>query len=443
MFEQHLPEPEAPALKEGDLFNGYEVSGWWNSKRVYQILAISGIVNVLGLVLLAQSNVLTARGCESPFVGRVCQVLDTVYVGTMLLGTEREYADMEYEKIELEDADITFIDVGGSNAPLTYPEGYFQIANPVQFAMQQQMANNPNAGFPIAGSSPPSYSPPPPASRGGVFDKPQQLPKSNPDAVSGDVTDGFATEGDDKQAGTTPSRKGPGKNRLNGNATPTPTPNTTAAAAEDQPKPDQFGVVINKRPLREFAEKVLTGVGSQSVRLDQTVKAVITGRLEKNADNVVVLKNPKPVRSKDDPKVDPEMEKLAFDAILAGTNSGWLGYLSKANVQAKDITVIVEQGEKDFTVKIVAVEKNDVDANLAASSLDNILKTGKLFAKDDALTFLNLASTTAEGKTVTLKVTGDKQLIQDMIQRKLAESRSKDDTMINTGVPAGTNTAKN
>ena len=63
------------------------------------------------------------------------------YVGTVLFGTEREYADVTYEKTELGDADITYIDVSGDTPPLTYPEGYFQIANPVQYAMLQQQTS--------------------------------------------------------------------------------------------------------------------------------------------------------------------------------------------------------------------------------------------------------------------------------------------------------------
>ena len=34
---------------------------------------------------------------------------------------------------DLAEADITYIDVGGREAPLTYPAGYFQLANPGEF----------------------------------------------------------------------------------------------------------------------------------------------------------------------------------------------------------------------------------------------------------------------------------------------------------------------
>ena len=44
------------------------------------------------------------KGCESPLVGRVCDVLDTVYVSSMLFGTDRDYVDAVYDKTELGDA---------------------------------------------------------------------------------------------------------------------------------------------------------------------------------------------------------------------------------------------------------------------------------------------------------------------------------------------------
>ncbi|MBC7898901.1 MAG: hypothetical protein H7070_02510, partial [Saprospiraceae bacterium] len=146
MFEQSLynqPVPEQPQPQEGDLFANYEIRNWNYSRRIYQILAISAVINIFGIAFLAQTEVLTARGCDSPFVGRVCQVLDTVYVGSLLLGTDREYVDAVYDKVDLGDAEITYIDVSGETPPLSYPEGYFQIANPEQFAMLQQQAADP------------------------------------------------------------------------------------------------------------------------------------------------------------------------------------------------------------------------------------------------------------------------------------------------------------
>src|SRR5690606_15821950 len=156
MFEQELNEQirrdaaEAARAERAEfeasdgLFSHYEIRSWEWGPYLYKIIGASLIVNIIGFLVLAQGD-FTKRGCDSPFVGRVCQVLDTVYMGSVLFGTEREYADASYERSELEDADITFIDVSGEAPPLTYPDGYFQIANPVQYAMMQEQGAD---GFP-------------------------------------------------------------------------------------------------------------------------------------------------------------------------------------------------------------------------------------------------------------------------------------------------------
>src|SRR5687768_14873981 len=134
MFEQPLYERETVTtpLHEGDLFYDYEIQGWNLSSRIYKILGVSALFNIFALLIFAQTSLLTMKGCDSPLVGRVCQVLDVVYVGSMLFGTDRDYVDAIYDKTDLGDAEITYVDVSGDTPPLSYPEGYFQIANPEQ-----------------------------------------------------------------------------------------------------------------------------------------------------------------------------------------------------------------------------------------------------------------------------------------------------------------------
>src|SRR5215213_7627042 len=111
MFEQSYDQEVSEVRTQpGDLFYNYEIRNWNFTPRLYRILAASAVFNILALVIVGTSGLLTARGCNSPFVGRVCQVLDTVYVGALIFGTESEYADSDYTKTNLEDADVTFID---------------------------------------------------------------------------------------------------------------------------------------------------------------------------------------------------------------------------------------------------------------------------------------------------------------------------------------------
>src|SRR5688572_541298 len=178
MFEQQSYNYEVIEVSSqpGDLFHGYEIKNWNFSPRLYKILGVSAVLNILALVVIGSSGLLTARGCDSPFVGRVCQVLDTVYVGSIIFGTEKEYADADYTPTELEDADVTFVDVTGVTPPLTYPSGYFQLANP-----EQNVANvtEPLApGFLAPGiPSNPTF--------GGLINTPPIAAPSNPNPIDG------------------------------------------------------------------------------------------------------------------------------------------------------------------------------------------------------------------------------------------------------------------
>src|SRR5258707_10259379 len=221
MFEQSIydTEPAAEPLHKGDLFYHYEIKNWDLSPRLYKILAFSAITNILAILIVGQTSLLTMKGCDSPLVGRVCQVLDTVYVSSMLFGTDREYVDVAYEKTALGDADITFVDVTGETPQLSYPEGYFQIANPNEYAMLQQQANNPADGY-IAPGIPLTN----PSTGGSLLDTQPVLPKANPNVVDGDLpTFGDATPTVSGRKGRRGGRVTPDANAT-ASTTPKPTP---------------------------------------------------------------------------------------------------------------------------------------------------------------------------------------------------------------------------
>src|ERR671912_271553 len=111
MFEQQSYRYDLPAepLREGDLFyTSNEIGRWKFDNRIYAIFAGAAVFVFAFLGIAGQTPLLTARGCDSPFVGRVCQVLDMAYVGTMLYGTDREYIDAEYDKIDLNEAEVVW-----------------------------------------------------------------------------------------------------------------------------------------------------------------------------------------------------------------------------------------------------------------------------------------------------------------------------------------------
>ncbi len=433
MFEQQSYAYDVPAdeLREGDLFYEHEIGRWKFDSRIYAIFAGAAVFIFAFFGLIAQTPILTARGCDSPFVGRVCQVLDMAYVGSVLFGTEREMADAEYDRTELGEADVVWIDQTGVQAQMEYPEGYFQVANPEQWAAQRAMLNgtssNPydfnTTGFPV--------NTPPVQSGKSLIDTPAIKPKTNPKARPNNLPDSpfdlsdVNGEDEDKtgKSVNTNSNKADPKVAQN-KPTPSPIP------AEDEAKEDKFGVYLNKRPMRVKAEETIADINANKVKIDTNFKVVITGTLGLAKDGkTVVLKNTKPVVDPKAPKNDPVMEKLVQDWILAVGDAGWFGYLDK--LKSKQLMITIEQNDAELVASVKADQPSENLARSAASGLNVILQGAALAVKDDEKTFLEKAIVTAEGKTFVLNFAIPKPVVQEMIQRKLAE------TAAGTGKPSG------
>src|SRR5688572_6567952 len=368
MFEQELYNHEASELRTrpGDLFHNYEIRNWNFSPRLYKILGLSAIFNILALFVIGTSGMLTTRGCEAPFVGRVCQVLDTVYVGSLIFGTERDYVDAPYEKTDLGDAEVTFVDVTGVSPPLTYPAGYFQLANPEQ---QFTDVTDPMAGFSTPGFVAPGIPSTPPMSSGGLINTPPISPKYNPNPVQGTLpTDGPGGPSTDNPtiAKSGKGRKGGklGESNTNVNADPNaenantadPTSDATVAENAGEAKQDDNGVFINKRPLKDKSSETLAQVDAGKVKLDKPFRVVISGTLGLAKDGkTVVLKNPKPEPVDKNFPADPALTKLAQEWVVAVGDAGWYGYLGildeKKGVGRK-VTITIEQNDATFLANL-------------------------------------------------------------------------------------------
>ena len=138
-----------------------------------------------------------------------------------------------------------------------------------------------------------------------------------------------------------------------------------------------------------------------------------------------MLKNPKQVK---DPNVanDPVMEKLVQDWILRVGDSGWLGYLNQLDrsgkVKARKVSILVEQNASDFLASIKSQMPSENEAKTAASGLAVILSAGVMTQSGDEQTFLKSASTTNDGNFFVFNFKMPTPDVQQMIQRKLAES---------------------
>src|SRR5215203_494065 len=141
-------------MQEQELFQSYEVKNWDFSPRIYKILAVSAIFNILALMIIGQTSLLTTKGCDSPLVGGVCQVIDTLYVGGTVLTTPAETAEAPYEQTTISpDDEIVWIPL--QEDPFKYPSGYYATSNPLAVNDVPQEIPDPN-GFPsyIPGMNP-------------------------------------------------------------------------------------------------------------------------------------------------------------------------------------------------------------------------------------------------------------------------------------------------
>lgn len=417
MFEHSIyePEPVAEPLHDGDLFYHYELPSWQLGPRIYKILGISAVANLAVFLVFTATPILTMKGCDSPLVGSVCQVLDTLYVGSTVFGTERNYVDAVYDKTNIGDADVTFVDVTGDTPPLDYPEGYFAIANPEEYAALQAMASEPTAGItPTTPGIPPGIALTTPQQGKSLFDTKQRLPKANPNAVEGDLPTSFG-------GGTMASnggRHGGKKGATAGDMTPTPSP----TPAQDLSTESLQAIQINKLPLTTLADDVNARVAQKQVDLSRNFSVTLYAVIGKDGTLDTA-------KSKFDPTKetgDPAMVNTGKEAMQALGMTGFLEYLTRLGIDKPVVTLT--QDDNQITVQITSVAKSPEHAKTMASGMNGIIMLGKATAKNPSTerTLLDGAQVATDGKnTFVLNFAIPKQMAQEMITKALQDAQAK------------------
>jgi len=282
-------------MQDQELFQSYEVKNWDFSPRIYKILVFSAILNIVVLVGVAQTNLLTTKGCDSPLVGGVCQVIDTLVVGGRALTTDTAMVDKDYEKTELENAEIIWVDRTGEDK-FQYPGGYFALSNPELMNTPTAIQPDPNAPFPnIPGITNPTTG----GGTNDLMNQPQVLPQQNDKAVTGKLPDSPFTF-DNNPTITTPNNKyRPRTVKTPKNNNPTlndkspnqlPPLNNNQTADKDANKNDKNPTTndnqkvsegINKAPLKKLASDVKEKYDKKEIDLSQNFKVVAEGVLTK------------------------------------------------------------------------------------------------------------------------------------------------------------------
>lgn len=189
---------------------------------------------------------------------------------------------------------------------------------------------------------------------------------------------------------------------------------------------DQFGIYINKRPLKDFSRDARKLIDSKKVDLGTAFKVTIKGSIDLAKDGkTYILKDP--VLMPGGSTGDPAMQKLAHDAILAIGDAGWFGYLTafdRENRQNRAVTIQAEQNETQFQAKIMAEQRDENTAKVIASGLRSLLMLASSQAQGDEAIFLKFTSADGKGKDLNITMAAPKDIIAGMIQRELAKQNN-------------------
>jgi hypothetical protein len=401
-------------MQDKDFLQGYEIRNLDLSPRMYKFFAIAAAFNFIVILVIGQTNMLARSACDSPFVNRICSVLDTVYFSSKILSTDAGYVVKEYEQTKIQDSDVVWVDQTNVEPSLKYPAGYFQIANRDELAMLQA---NPIEALPTPAPILPPILPPASKSNNDLFNRKPILPKKRDNVVEGDLPDDPLADSD--------ADKKPGSDQVadNANSNTKPKPSPKSDPDSNSPLPQ---VEINKQPLYDFVDGVVEKVNARKVDLRGQFRVVMNayvndeGRLD-------------PERSRwlpEEEQGDPQMILVAKDAVEKVGDSGWLVYLSDQGI--KNVRVVFFQDEQQLAVNIIAIMPSQNNARMVASGFRtmksfalNLHNNGTKVLKDDEVLLLNSAEITNEKNLLKIDFNLKKDMAQKIINTRLQEYQAE------------------
>jgi hypothetical protein len=417
-------------MEEKELFEEYEVRNWDITPRIYKILGVATVINILILFAFGQFNLLNRKGCDTPYFGIVCQALDSAYIASTFIGKDFKGEEIAYDPTKIsESEEVTFIDVSDR---LEYPEGYFALANPETNEFGQ-IPDSISSDNPITAT--------PSTSDNNLMDKPQVIPTPNDRVKDQEIPDSLITiEGDNPKPNknTTATKKTPKPGKtlsndspkiLDGNnvakTTPKPTPSATPTpSAEDANKEkDKFTQGFNKKPLQDFADGVLAKLESEKpedkVDLKQSFTVVLDGTLTK--EGKFDAKQTRFVKGEG----NEQMVNVAKSAIEAMGDSTIFSYLQTLGVDKVSITLV--QDDKQISAIIKSSQPTPEKAKTISSGFNGLIAIANMNTKDDkeVQALLKATKFTAEGKSFVINFTMPKEDAHKLIDQKLQEARQK------------------
>jgi hypothetical protein len=435
MFEQKLQDQEIASqdAPQVQLFKDYEIKSWNISTRIYQILGASVFLNLIAILVMGQSNLLTRKGCDSPLVGSVCQVLDMVYLGSDVLGTNTEYIDGAFTHTDLGDAEITYLDLTGQDPPLRYPDGYFALANPG--SQVEAIETSTDGSFPNI----PGISRPVPSTGTDLSGMPQVTPTPNNKLIDGtlpqpDVNDADPNPTIAKRPDFRGGRKGfGGSTRIKTPKAPTPTPDPTATAASTDPNALP-SIVIDRIPLRKLGTSVKDLVDQKKVDLSAIFTVRAKGKLDKEGRI-----DQRTFEYTDASSTDPMMINVVREAIEAVNDSGYLKWLSR--LSGENIVLSLGQDNEFLTATVESEVQSPTRAKLLTAiftayisqTVEKKMRPEATADDKDDLDILNNATVETNGKKMIIRFKVPKATAQDLIKRKLIDNNAAQEPLKPSG----------
>ncbi len=435
-------------FQEKELFRGYEVRNWDFSPKIYKILALSALINIVGMVIFSQTNLLTKKGCDSPFVSTVCEVLDTIYIGNRLFGTDGDYVVKEYNKTDIgEGEEIILINAENISLPQAYPPGYFALSNPEQYTIDENGLMVKNNGFENLTPGFPGI----PENRPPLTNSTPNLPPVNNNPTTGKLPDSpWSIVNDPTQAGN--GKKG-GKNPTIKNDPPAELPKLggdDTADLKNVPNVDEKTaknsdpvkeVEINKKPFHVLGKNAAVKWSSKPETNEFKVeikpfKIVLDAKLSKklikdeDGDEREVVafdgKKSKWLTLSKEEAGDKETVDFAKEAVVAVGDSGFLAYLY--NLGMKEMKITLTQKDDKIVIGVESLQTTEERAQTLASGLNGLLVGAKLAVKgaDEKFLLDRAQPPTTNGKTILLNIEIEKSAAQEMIGRKLTDEAKKE-----------------
>ncbi|MFV0387983.1 MAG: hypothetical protein ACK5NT_04445 [Pyrinomonadaceae bacterium] len=426
-------------MEEKEFLQDYEIKPWVFNARTYKILTFSVAILVVSVVALSQTNLIQTKACDSYYIGKVCQTLDTVYVATVAFSGDNGYEVKEYERTKIDDADVIWVDQTGAGPKFTYPEGYF-------YKPESEVQELPGEGSTftdpimppkndLAQISPPE---PPSSGKGGIWNVKPKLPKANKKVVSGDLPDSLlgsiegegSKEGDGKPKGDENAKNGKSGT---GDSKNSSLDNKTAKSSDsvDDSK-------INKQPLYDFADLALERYDSKTVDFTEQFRVKLSGEIKKNG-------RLDPERTKYTEAIgDTEMVEVAKRGIESVGESGWLEYLSRFGV--KKLDMVFAQNDTNLMAIITSDLPSEEKANTVATGLRTLI-SGALMAHNnglkqlqpDEVKLLQAAKVSSSGNVMQITFSLPKPEAVTIITARLSDYKAGKDKKKNSSKPNGNN----